>query len=75
MVGYHFSPKTIEKFREAAITLERARIMAQRIDWLVSGDDGEETFHERWNEDLEKIVIYSAERVLHRKYTDRALLA
>ena len=23
-----------------------------RIDWLVSGDDGEDTFHARWKEDM-----------------------
>ena len=28
---------------------------AQRIDWLVSGDDDEKTFHERLPEDLAKI--------------------
>lgn len=26
----------------------------QRIDWLIAGDDGEETFHRRLKEDLEK---------------------
>jgi len=47
-VGY--SEETIAKFREAAQCLKRAGEMAQRIDWLVSGDDSEETFHERWKE-------------------------
>jgi hypothetical protein len=27
----------------------------QRIDWLLSGDDGEESFIERLKEDLEKL--------------------
>jgi hypothetical protein len=26
--------------------------MAQRVDWLISGDDGEESFHQRWKEEL-----------------------
>ena len=30
-----------------------AEIYAQRADWLLSGDDGEEEFHERLKEDLE----------------------
>lgn len=54
-IGRHFEPETIAKFKEALITLRRAQVMAQRIDWLVSCDDGEESFHKRWGEDLAKI--------------------
>ena len=45
--GAGYSAKTIARFKEAAHTLRRARDMAQRVDWLVSGDDGEESFHDR----------------------------
>jgi hypothetical protein len=31
-----------------------AQIYTQRIDWLVSGDDGEDSFRERLKEDLEE---------------------
>ncbi|MBL0712133.1 MAG: hypothetical protein JJV98_00400 [Desulfosarcina sp.] len=48
-------PVIIEKFKEAMLTLRMAEAMAQRIDWLVSGDDGEESFLRRWNEDMSKI--------------------
>ena len=41
-------------FRDGLEALERAAIYAQRIDWLVSGDDGPESFIERLEEDLEK---------------------
>lgn len=51
--GCGYREATIERFREAAATLRKARAMAQRIDWLVSGDDQEETFHSRWNEEVE----------------------
>ena len=51
-----FDEVTIDKFKEAAFILRKAAIMAQRIDWLVSGDDGEETFHTRWEEDLSKLL-------------------
>jgi len=34
------------------VNLELAGIYLQRIDWLVSGDDSEESFHERLQEDL-----------------------
>lgn len=51
-VGYGFSAETIEKFREAVTQLRRAFVYAQRIDWLVSGDDGEPQFHRRLKNDL-----------------------
>lgn len=47
--------ETLAKFKEALTTLRRGAIMAQRIDWLVSGDDGEESFHQRWEEELNLI--------------------
>lgn len=47
-----YSEETLAKFKEALTTLRRAAIMAQRIDWLVSGDDGENTFYKRWEEEL-----------------------
>ena len=53
--GYVFSQEIIEKFKEAVLTLRMAEVMAQRIDWLVSGDDGEEDFLRRWNEDLSNL--------------------
>jgi hypothetical protein len=52
--GYCFPQEIIEKIKEAVQTLRMAEVMAQRIDWLVSGDDGEESFLRRWKEDLSK---------------------
>jgi hypothetical protein len=49
---YQFSPETLVKFQEAVDTLIRASYMVQRIDWLVCGDEGEDTFHRRWAEEL-----------------------
>ena len=54
-----YSDETIAKFLEADKTLRLAAVMAQRIDWLVSGDDGEESFHERWDEDIKSLTIAS----------------
>ena len=51
---YLYSDETLAKFAEARDTLKRAAIMAQRVDWLVSGDDGEQTFHQRWKEELKQ---------------------
>lgn len=53
-MGYGFSKETIQKFKEGVHYLKLAHIYAQRIDWLLSGDDGEETFHVRLAEDLAK---------------------
>jgi hypothetical protein len=54
-IGYYFPQEIIEKFKEAVLTLRKAEIMSQRIDWLVSGNDNEESFFRRWKEDLLKI--------------------
>ena len=35
--------------------LKLAYVYAQRIDWLMSGDDGENSFKERLKEELEKL--------------------
>ena len=51
-VGRHYLDKTIAEFRTGLEYLKKARIYAQRIDWLVSCDDGEESFHSRLAEDL-----------------------
>ncbi len=50
-----YSAATIAEFKTAVDLLRRAQCYAQRIDWLVSGDDGENTFHERLKEDLSEI--------------------
>ena len=53
--GCHFNPETIEEFKKGLILLRQAYVYAQRIDWLVSGDDGEDSFHSRLKNDLEKL--------------------
>ena len=47
-----YTEETISKFCTALRLLRRAEIYAQRIDWLVSCDDGEDTFHKRLALDL-----------------------
>jgi hypothetical protein len=41
--------------KEAVKQLRIAAIYAQRVDWFLSGDDGEESFIERLNEELNEI--------------------
>jgi hypothetical protein len=54
---YHsqYSDKTIEEMKKGLEYMSKAAIYLQRIDWLVSGDDSEESFLERLKEDLEGI--------------------
>lgn len=52
---YDFSDETIQQFKEAVEILKTGYVFAQRIDWLLCGDDGEETFHERLKKDLNKL--------------------
>lgn len=49
------SPETIQELRNAVRALKQAAIYAQRVDWFLSGDDGEESFHKRLKEDLKYI--------------------
>lgn len=53
-IGLGYSEETIEKFKMAVIVMQLAYIYAQRIDWLVSGDDGQDTFLERLEHDIGK---------------------
>ena len=50
-----FSKETLAELKKAVHILKQAEIYAQRIDWLLSGDDGEDNFHERLKEELEKL--------------------
>ncbi|MEA3296143.1 MAG: hypothetical protein U9Q27_03345, partial [Patescibacteria group bacterium] len=54
-IGYHFPPEIITKFIDGVNIIKTAYVYAQRIDWLLSGDDGEESFLERLEEDLKEI--------------------
>ena len=50
-----FSPETLLEFRKGYNLLRLAYVYAQRIDWLLSGDDGEDNFHRRLKQDLERL--------------------
>jgi hypothetical protein len=55
MFWHKYPDEVIEEFKKGITHLQIAYIYAQRIDWLVSGDDGEESFIRRLNEDLSKL--------------------
>lgn len=52
---YKYPDEVIEKFKTAVVKLREAQIYAHRIDWLISGDDGEESFIKRLNKDLSNL--------------------
>ena len=45
---------TIEAMKEAYRILRLAEIYAKRIDWMMSGDDSEESMHKRLKVELEE---------------------
>lgn len=55
-IGRGYSPATIAEFEAAVRYLRIAEIYAQRVDWLVSGDDGEERFHACLADDLRGLI-------------------
>lgn len=50
-----YSRQTLREFRKAVSLLKRAYVYTQRIDYLLEGDDGEESFHRRLKEELEEL--------------------
>lgn len=52
---YEYPPEVIEQFKIAVKKLREAQVYAHRVDWLLSSDDGEESFLRRLKEDLGKL--------------------
>jgi hypothetical protein len=52
---YGYSAETIEEFKKGLVIMRQAYIYAQRIDWIMSGDDGEESFHKRLKKELDEL--------------------
>ena len=50
-----YSVEEIQKFKEACYILEKGQIYAQRIDWLLSGDDGTDSFFSRLDKELKEL--------------------
>jgi hypothetical protein len=48
----YLDSEIIEKFKEAAYNLRRTREMLQRIDWLLSSDDSEQSFKKGWENEI-----------------------
>ena len=54
-ISRNYSTETIEAFRAGVLFLRSAQIYTQRIDWLVSGDDGPSSFHKRLESEMFKL--------------------
>ena len=50
---YKYPDEVIEEFKKGYEILRKAEIYAQRMDWLIACDDGEESFLNRLKNDLE----------------------
>ena len=54
-MNYAFPEEVLRRMEEAIYALRRAAIYAQRTDYLISGDDGEESFMERLKKELAEL--------------------
>jgi len=52
-----YSKETIQEFQIAYLKCREAGVYAQRVDWFLSGDDGEESFHQRLEEDIRRLYV------------------
>ena len=50
-----YERKTIDIMKRAVYVLRMAYIYAKRVDWMLSGDDGEDTLVERLQEELQAL--------------------
>jgi len=54
-MNYAFPEEVLRRMEEAIYALRRAAIYAQRTDYLISCDDGEESFTERLKKELAEL--------------------
>jgi len=50
-----FEPEVLKQLQDAIECLKKAYVYAQRVDWFLAGDDGNETFILRLNEELNEL--------------------
>ena len=50
--GYGFTERTLEIMKDAYRQIRIAHIYAQRVDWMMSGDDSQESMQQRLEVDL-----------------------
>ena len=45
----------METMKQAYLQIRKAYVYAQRVDWMLSGDDGEDTMQTRLKEELDEV--------------------
>jgi len=55
LTNYEYPKEILDEFKKGVEYLRKAYVYTQRIDWLLSGDDGEESFISRLKDDLDKL--------------------
>ena len=50
-----YSPEVQSRMRDAVSVIRKAYVYAQRIDWFLSGDDGEDSFLSQLDEELREL--------------------
>ena len=50
-----YTEETLAEFRRGVKALKKAYIYARRMAYLISGDDGEDSFHKRLNKELKEL--------------------
>jgi hypothetical protein len=50
-----FEQQVLKQLQDAIECLKKAYVYAQRVDWFLAGDDGNETFLKRLNEELNEL--------------------
>ena len=66
--GQRYSDETIAEFKKGVELLRKAEIYANRIDWLLSADDGEESFHSRLKKELEALEVQTRDDEHKQKF-------
>ena len=50
-----YTKETLKEFQKCYEAMKLCQCYMHRVDWLLSGDDGEENFHKRLADDLQKL--------------------
>jgi hypothetical protein len=53
-IGRGYPPDVVERLKKGVRILRQAYVYVHRIDWLLSGDDGEGAFIRRLSEELQR---------------------
>jgi len=52
---YRYPDEVINEFKKAVDIISMAQVYMHRVDWLLCGDDGDESFIERLKEELNEL--------------------